>query len=50
VFTWELASESVDIHRTGETVVVKKVEFSDTAGWIDDGSETCAFKVDFHAR
>jgi len=50
VFTWELASESVDIHRSGETVVVKKVEFSDTASWVDDGSETCAFKVDFHAR
>ena len=49
-FTWELASESVDIHRTGETVVVSKVEFSDTVSWIDDGSETCAFKVDFHAR
>jgi hypothetical protein len=50
MFAWELASESVDIHRTGETVVVKRVEFSDTAGWIDDGSESCAFKVDFHPR
>ena len=50
VFIWELASESVDIHRSGETVVVKKVEYLDTTGWIDDGSESCAFKVDFHAR
>jgi len=50
VFIWDLASESVDIHRAGETLVVKKVEFIDTTGWVDDGSESCAFKVDFHAR
>jgi hypothetical protein len=50
VFIWDLASESVDIHRTGETVVVQKVEFADAASWIDDGSEACAFKIDFHAR
>jgi hypothetical protein len=49
-FTWELAREFVDIHRSGETVVVKRVEFIDTTHWIDDGSERCAFTVDFHAR
>jgi len=50
VYIWDLASESVDIHRTGETVVVKKVEFIDATSWIDDGSESCVFTVDFHAR
>jgi hypothetical protein len=50
VFIWDLAPETVDIHRAGETVVVKKVEFSDTTGWIDDGSESCVFTVDFHAK
>lgn len=50
VFIWDLANESVDIHRAGETVVVTKVEFTDTTRWIDDGSESCVFTVDFHAR
>ena len=49
-FTWDLASESVDIHRAGETVAVLEVEFVGTESWIDDGSQSCAFKVDFHAR
>ena len=49
-FTWNLASESVDIHRTGETVVIQKVEFADVTSWVDDGSESCVFTVDFHAR
>jgi hypothetical protein len=49
-FFWNLAPEAVDIHRSGETVVVKKVEFADTTRWIDDGSESCGFTVDFHAR
>ena len=50
VFIWDLASESVDIHRAGETVVVKKIEFIDASDWIDDGSEACVYNVDFHAR
>jgi hypothetical protein len=50
VFVWDLASESVDIHRAGETVVVQKVEYADATGWANDGSESCMFKVDFHAR
>jgi hypothetical protein len=29
---------------------VKKVEFIDATSWIDDGSESCVFTVDFHAR
>ncbi|MGP8260032.1 MAG: hypothetical protein ACLQM6_08790 [Acidobacteriaceae bacterium] len=49
-FIWKLDPESVDIHRSGETVVVKKVGFIDTPDWIDDGSESCAFTVDYHAR
>ena len=50
VYIWDLASEAVDIHRTGETVVVEKVEFNDATSWIDDGSESCVFTVDYHAR
>lgn len=50
IFVWNLAPEAVDIHHTGETVVLKKVEFVDTTRWIDDGSESCVFTVDFHAR
>ncbi len=50
VFIWDLAPEIVDIHRTGETVVVKVAGFFDSKDWIDDGSESCAFKVDYHAR
>jgi hypothetical protein len=55
VFTWELAPESVDMHRTGEAVVVLKVEFAGTSGqypasWTDDGSESCKLTVDYHAR
>jgi hypothetical protein len=50
VYIWDLTSEAVDIHRTGETTVVKKVEFIDTTSWSDDGSESCAFTVDFHAK
>ncbi len=53
VHVWDLAPEDVDIHHTGETVVVNRVEFRDAAGttdWTDDGSESCSFTVDFHAR
>jgi hypothetical protein len=50
VFSWDLTQENVDIHRAGETVVVKKVHFVDATDWVDDGSESCAFTVDFHAR
>jgi hypothetical protein len=50
VFVWDLAATSVDIHRTGETVIVQKVDFADATSWTDDGSESCMFKVDFHAK
>jgi hypothetical protein len=50
LFAWDLAFESVDIHRAGETVVVQKVEFADATGWTDDGSESCMLTIDFHAR
>lgn len=51
VFIWELAPESVDIHRAGEIVVIKKVGFDDAGSvWTDDGSETCKLTVDYHAR
>jgi len=48
--TWELAAESVDMHGTGETVAVTRIEFADTSTWIDDGSESCALTVDFHPK
>jgi hypothetical protein len=50
VFSWELAPESVDIHRTGETVVVQEVEFAGSASWKDDGSESCVLTLDFHPK
>lgn len=50
VFTWDLSPENVDIHRTGESLVVKEVGFAGATGWIDDGSESCVFTVDYHAR
>ena len=50
VFTWDLVPELVDMHRTGEVVFVQRVEFADATAWVDDGSESCAFKEDFHAR
>jgi hypothetical protein len=50
VSNWILQSQSVDIHRAGETVVVKKVSFAEGKPWSDDGSESCKFVVDFHAR
>jgi hypothetical protein len=50
VFTWDLVPEAVDIHRAGEAVFVQEVEFADETAWVDDGSESCAFKLDFHAQ
>jgi hypothetical protein len=50
VFVWDLAPENVDVHRTGETVVLKTVGFIDATSWTDDGSESCVFTVDYHAR
>jgi hypothetical protein len=47
---WELTAESVDIHGTGETVAVTKIEFADASTWTDDGSESCALTVDFHPK
>jgi len=49
-FTWSLASESVDMKRTGETIVVERVDFENQKAWKDDGSQSCAFSVDFHPR
>jgi hypothetical protein len=49
-FTWDLTPESIDIHRSGETVLVQEVEFADNTSWKDDGSESCILTVDFHAK
>jgi hypothetical protein len=50
MFTWDLSSESIDMHRTGESLILEKVEFADNTLWRDDGSESCAYTVDFHAK
>lgn len=50
VSNWTLQPQLVDIHRAGETVLVKKVEFAEGNPWKDDGSESCKFVVDFHAH
>ena len=49
-FIWTLDLESVDIHRTGEELVLLEVEFDDLTRWKDDGSESCGSAVDYHAR
>jgi len=48
LFAWDLTPESIDIHRTGETVLLQKVEFSDSTVWTDDGSQSCVLTVDYH--
>jgi hypothetical protein len=49
-FSWELAPEAVDLRRTGELLVLHEVHFDDATGWKDDGSESCSFTVDYHAK
>ncbi len=49
-YAWSLAPESVDIHRTGEALVLLEVTFDDQSSWKDDGSESCGYGVDYHAR
>jgi len=49
-YFWTLASESVDMHRTGEALVLLEVVFDDQSSWKDDGSESCGYGVDYHAR
>jgi len=47
---WALDPASVDIHRTGEVLQLRTVEFEDATSWKDDGSESCELAVDYHAR
>lgn len=47
---WDLDPESVDIHRTGEVLLLREVEFEDGTSWKDDGSESCSLIVDYHGR
>jgi hypothetical protein len=47
---WSLEPESVNIHRTGQSLVLLSVEFDDRTAWKDDGSESCVVTVDYHAR
>lgn len=49
-YVWTLAPESVDIHRTGEALVLLEVQFDDQTSWKDDGSESCGYGVDYHAQ
>jgi len=50
LYSWDLDASSVDIHRTGETVLLKSVAFANGSRWTDDGSETCSLTFDFRAR
>ena len=50
VFTWDLLVDSIDMHRTGESLILEKVEFADNSSWRDDGSESCVYTIDFHAK
>lgn len=47
---WNLAPESVNIHRTGQSLVLLSVEFDDRTAWKDDGSESCVLTMDYHPR
>jgi hypothetical protein len=50
-YTWGLSPESVDIHRTGETVTVQEIGFADNTVWKNnEDSESCVLTVDFHPR
>jgi hypothetical protein len=49
-FTWDLNPEAVDIHRTGESLILQAVEFDDGTTWKDDGSLSCELTVDYHPR
>jgi hypothetical protein len=50
LFVWDLAPDSVDIHRTGEVVVLQEVKFKDATNWANDDTDNCLLKVDYHAR
>jgi hypothetical protein len=47
---WNLDAASVDIHHTGESITLQKVQFSDGTTWKDDGSLACILSVDFHPK
>ena len=47
---WALRVEAVDIHRTGEILLLREVDFDDGMTWKDDGSESCSLAVDYHAQ
>ncbi len=49
-FLWTLNAESVDMHHTGESVSLDKIEFADGTVWTDDGSLNCTMTIDFHAK
>ena len=50
LFARNLEPGSVDMHRTGESAFVEKVEFADGSNWNDDGSESCAIALDYHPK
>jgi hypothetical protein len=47
---WPLVPESVDMHRTGESLMLLEVTFEDQTSWKDDGSESCGYGVDYHGK
>jgi hypothetical protein len=49
-YAWDLDPEAVDIHRTGQSLLLLSVGFDDRTIWKDDGSESCVLTVDYHGR
>jgi len=47
---WSLKLAAVDIHHSGETAILQKVEFVDGSTWTDSGSQECKITVDFHSQ
>lgn len=47
---WKLDAASVDMHRSGESVILLEADFADGTTWKDDGSQGCTLSFDYHAK
>jgi hypothetical protein len=47
---WNLEPAAVDMHRSGESVILLEAEFADGKTWKDDGSQSCTLAFDYHAK
>ncbi|MBV8114248.1 MAG: hypothetical protein JO300_05870 [Silvibacterium sp.] len=48
--TWNLDPASVDMHRTGESVMLLEARFADGTGWKDDGAWACTLAFDYRPK